>query len=103
MAEETEKVVLADSGGLDTSICIKWLQLVKNLDVIAMIGEVGQEHDGLEAIRQKALRTGADRGLMSSICVRSLPTSTSRMLWLPTPFTRTSTPCFPRFPAPVIS
>ena len=59
MAEEKEKVVLAYSGGLDTSICIKWLQLVKNLDVIAMIGEVGQEHDGLEAIRQKALRTGA--------------------------------------------
>ena len=59
MAEEKEKVVLAYSGGLYTSICIKWLQLVKNLDVIAMIGEVGQEHDGLEAIRQKALRTGA--------------------------------------------
>ena len=59
MAEEKEKVVLAYSGGLDTSICIKWLQLVKNLDVIAVIGEVGQEHDGLEAIRQKALRTGA--------------------------------------------
>ena len=59
MAEEKEKVVLAYSGGLDTSMCIKWLQLVKNLDVIAMIGEVGQEHDGLEAIRQKALRTGA--------------------------------------------
>lgn len=59
MAEEKEKVVLAYSGGLDTSVCIKWLQVAKNLDVIAVVGEVGQEHDGLETIRQKALRTGA--------------------------------------------
>ena len=59
MAEEREKVVLAYSGGLDTSICIKWLIDEHNLDVIAVIGEVGQEHEGLEAVRQKALRTGA--------------------------------------------
>ena len=56
---EREKVVLAYSGGLDTSICIKWLIDEHNLDVIAVIGEVGQEHEGLEAVRQKALRTGA--------------------------------------------
>ncbi len=54
-----DKVVLAYSGGLDTSICIKWLMDEHNLDVIAVIGEVGQEHDELEGIRQKALRTGA--------------------------------------------
>ena len=59
MTEEKEKVVLAYSGGLDTSICIKWLQTEKDLDVIAVVGEVGQEHEGLEAVRQKALRTGA--------------------------------------------
>lgn len=59
MAEERDKVVLAYSGGLDTSICIKWLQEEKGLDVIAVVGEVGQEHAGLEAVRQKALRTGA--------------------------------------------
>ena len=56
---EREKVVLAYSGGLDTSICIKWLMDEHNMDVIAVVGEVGQEHEGLEAIRQKALRTGA--------------------------------------------
>ena len=56
---EKEKVVLAYSGGLDTSICIKWLMDEHDMDVIAVIGEVGQEHEGLEAIRQKALRTGA--------------------------------------------
>ncbi|MBQ9004201.1 MAG: argininosuccinate synthase [Eggerthellaceae bacterium] len=56
---EREKVVLAYSGGLDTSICIKWLMDEHDMDVIAVVGEVGQEHEGLEAIRQKALKTGA--------------------------------------------
>ena len=37
-----EKVVLAYSGGLDTSVCVKWLQEEKNLDVIAVLGNVGQ-------------------------------------------------------------
>lgn len=54
-----EKVVLAYSGGLDTSVCIKWLMDEKDLDVIAVIGDVGQDHDGLEQIREKALATGA--------------------------------------------
>ncbi|MFR7746267.1 MAG: argininosuccinate synthase [Eggerthellaceae bacterium] len=54
-----EKCVLAYSGGLDTSVCIKWLQEEKGLDVIAVVGEVGQEHDGLEKIKQRALDTGA--------------------------------------------
>ena len=35
MAEQKDKVVLAYSGGLDTSCCIKWLQDEMNLDVIA--------------------------------------------------------------------
>ncbi len=54
-----DKVVLAYSGGLDTSVCIKWLQMEKDLDVIAVVGEVGQEHEGLEEVKAKALRTGA--------------------------------------------
>lgn len=54
-----DKVVLAYSGGLDTSVCIKWLQEEKGLDVIAVVGEVGQEHEGLEAVKEKALKTGA--------------------------------------------
>ncbi len=35
--QSKEKVVLAYSGGLDTSVCIKWLQHEMDLDVIAMI------------------------------------------------------------------
>ena len=54
-----EKCVLAYSGGLDTSVCIKWLRDEKDLDVIAVVGEVGQEHEGLEEVRQRALATGA--------------------------------------------
>ena len=53
-----EKVVLAYSGGLDTSCCIKWLQEEKGLDVIAVLGNVGQEHDGLEKLADKAWSLG---------------------------------------------
>ena len=44
-----EKVVLAYSGGLDTSVCVKWLQDEKNLDVVCVCGNVGQEETGLDA------------------------------------------------------
>ncbi len=54
-----EKVILAYSGGLDTSVCIKWLQEKYGLDVIAVAGDLGQDHDGLEAIKAKALASGA--------------------------------------------
>lgn len=54
-----EKVILAYSGGLDTSVCIKWLQEKYGLDVIAVAGDLGQDHAGLEAIKAKALASGA--------------------------------------------
>ncbi len=53
-----EKIVLAYSGGLDTSIAIKWFQEKYNLDVIAVVGDLGEGKD-LDAIKQKALKTGA--------------------------------------------
>jgi len=53
-----QKVVLAYSGGLDTSIIIPWLKETYGCEVIAMIGDVGQQED-LEAARRKALATGA--------------------------------------------
>ena len=56
---EKEKVVLAYSGGLDTSVCLKWLMVEKNLDVIAICGNVGQDEADLEFIKQKALDCGA--------------------------------------------
>ena len=53
-----KKVVLAYSGGLDTSIIITWLKENYGCEVIAMIGDVGQQED-LEAARKKAVATGA--------------------------------------------
>ena len=53
-----DKVVLAYSGGLDTSVAVKWLQEEHGLDVIACCVDVGQGED-LEAARKKALKIGA--------------------------------------------
>ena len=58
-----DRVVLAYSGGLDTSVCIKWLMEEKGLDVITMVGDVGQERQDLEYVRQKALDVGAIESL----------------------------------------
>jgi len=55
-----EKVVLAYSGGLDTSIIIPWLKENYDCDVIAMVGDVGQGDD-IEAVVQKAYATGASK------------------------------------------
>jgi argininosuccinate synthase len=52
------KVVLAYSGGLDTSIIIPWLKENYDYDVIAMVGDVGQGDD-IEAVVKKAYATGA--------------------------------------------
>ena len=54
----SEKVVLAYSGGLDTSVAIKWLKEKYKLEVIALTVDVGNERD-FSAIRQKALDAGA--------------------------------------------
>ena len=53
-----EKVVLAYSGGLDTSVIMKWLKENYNYDVIAVCCNAGQGED-FEAIKEKALATGA--------------------------------------------
>ncbi|MBW1976732.1 MAG: argininosuccinate synthase [Deltaproteobacteria bacterium] len=53
----SEKVVLAYSGGLDTSVILKWL-LDKGYEVVAYMADVGQEED-FEAARKKALDIGA--------------------------------------------
>jgi argininosuccinate synthase len=52
-----EKVVLAYSGGLDTSVILKWL-IDKGYDVVAYIADVGQEDD-FEAAKKKAIELGA--------------------------------------------
>ena len=58
-----DKVVLAYSGGVDTSVAIKWLQEKYNVDVIAVTIDVGNEKD-FSAVRQKALKVGAIKALV---------------------------------------
>jgi len=57
--KEIKKVVLAYSGGLDTSIIIPWLkENYNNCEVIAVSGDVGQGTE-LEGLEEKAIKTGA--------------------------------------------
>jgi argininosuccinate synthase len=59
----TDKVVLAYSGGLDTSVAIKWLHDKYNVDIIAVTIDVGNEKD-FSAVKQKALKVGAVKALV---------------------------------------
>ena len=55
-----KKIVLAYSGGLDTSVAIAWLKETYNAEVVAFCADLGQKEE-LKTVRQKALRTGASR------------------------------------------
>ena len=59
----SNKVVLAYSGGLDTSVAIKWLEERYNLQVITLTVDIGNVAN-LEAIKQKALKIGAIKALV---------------------------------------
>ncbi len=54
------KVILAYSGGLDTSVAIQWIKENKGLEVIAMAADVGQEEE-LDPLEEKALASGASK------------------------------------------
>lgn len=54
------KIVLAYSGGLDTSVILSWLKEAYDAEVIAFCANIGQEEE-LRGLKQKALRTGASR------------------------------------------
>lgn len=60
MKIKIKKVVLAYSGGLDTSIVIKWLKETYGCEVIAYCADLGQEEE-MKAVRKKALKTGASK------------------------------------------
>jgi len=64
--QKAKKVVLAYSGGLDTSIIIPWLRENYGCEVIAMIGDVGQQED-LEAAKKKAVATGASTAVIEDL------------------------------------
>ena len=61
-----KKAVLAYSGGLDTSVILKWLQLEKNLDVIAFIADIGQK-DELQEAKKNAIKMGASEVIVKDL------------------------------------
>src|SRR6202008_2997010 len=54
------KIVVAYSGGLDTSVILKWIKDAYAAEVIAFCADIGQEEE-LEGLEEKALRTGASK------------------------------------------
>lgn len=60
MAENIKKIVVAYSGGLDTSVIITWLKETYGAEVIAFTADIGQGEE-LEPLRDKAIKTGASK------------------------------------------
>jgi argininosuccinate synthase len=61
-----KKVVLAYSGGLDTSVILRWLKDTYGCEVVSFCADLGQGED-LQAIKRKALRTGASKVVVSDL------------------------------------
>ncbi len=66
MSKAINKVVLAYSGGLDTSVILKWLSLTYQCEVITMTADLGQEDD-LEGVDKKALASGASKAYVEDL------------------------------------
>ncbi len=64
---EIKKIVLAYSGGLDTSIILTWLKEKYNAEVIALCVDVGQPGEDYEAVERKAMSTGADKFVLADV------------------------------------
>jgi argininosuccinate synthase len=63
---DVKKIVLAYSGGLDTSVILKWLEEEYECPVIAYAADVGQTEDW-DAIREKGMATGAEKVIISDL------------------------------------
>ncbi len=61
-----KKIVLAYSGGLDTSVILKWLEEEYQCPIIAYAADIGQEEDW-EAVREKGMATGAEKVIISDM------------------------------------
>ena len=88
MADAVKKVVLAYSGGLDTSIILKWLQETYGCEVVTFTADLGQGEE-LEPARRKAELLGVSRRTSSSTtCARSSSATSSSRCSAPTRSTR---------------
>lgn len=66
MSEEVKKIVLAYSGGLDTSVILKWLIETYDCQVVSFVADVGQGED-LDSVREKAMDTGAAKVVIEDL------------------------------------
>jgi len=62
---QKKKIILAYSGGLDTSVILKWL-IEKDYEVIAYVADVGQDDD-FKSVKEKALKIGASKVLIEDL------------------------------------
>ncbi|MEI6499225.1 MAG: argininosuccinate synthase, partial [bacterium] len=60
---DIKKVLLLYSGGLDTSVMLKWIQDEYQAEVVALTFNLGQQHDNLDQIKAKALKFGASKAI----------------------------------------
>ncbi len=67
MSKKIKKVVLAYSGGLDTSVILPWLKDKYHCEVIAYVADVGQGKEELKGIEKKALASGASRCVVDDL------------------------------------
>ena len=58
-----EKILLLYSGGLDTSVILKWIMDTYKVDVVTLTFDIGQQKDNLEEIKKKALKLGAIKAI----------------------------------------
>jgi argininosuccinate synthase len=63
---KVDKIVLAYSGGLDTSVILKWLREEYQCPVVAFAADLGQKEDW-QAVREKGLATGAEKVIISDL------------------------------------
>ncbi|WP_462323898.1 argininosuccinate synthase [Desulfoplanes sp.] len=63
---DIKKVVLAYSGGLDTSVILKWIQKTYDCEVITLTADLGQEEE-LDGLEEKALSTGASKAYIEDL------------------------------------
>jgi argininosuccinate synthase len=90
---EINKIVLAYSGGLDTSIILKWLKNEYGCKVVAFSADLGQGEE-LDPVREKALATGADKVYIDDLkeefvrdfvfpCSAPMPSTKGTTCWAP--------------------
>jgi len=67
LTKHPKKVVLAYSGGLDTSVIVPWLKKTYDCEVVAFTADVGQGPDELDGLEEKALQSGASKLIVADL------------------------------------